>query len=901
MGKEWDERVRHDYRYWMSDGVQSDEDMWATGVRDFALLVDGLPRESLTEFHILDVGCGVGRILRAAAEATEKAVGIDVSEEALNKARNLLSGISNAELVKGNGLDFSELKASSFDLIISFAALGSIPARILSNYLREFSRVLKIGGRLRVQIYLGQEQGHAEEDTLALRAYEKDRFISVLNELGFKKDYLSEVKLPFEVSDYEKGCVAFVLGAEKISETNVSADQIYELLLSKPEEILGDNFKGSETACLVSLSRASELSKSGDLDGAMEALRLSKESYQGNSVEVLKFVREIEGAIDELRDASTPVGQLARKVERDKPLIKENNITVVETEDGPQVRFKGIVLSHATTPKKAGLEWAKRALRSIENQDLPYLFIGMGDLYFIDSFQEILNKKIVVYESNRELISFFPKERLSNYEFISDQSTLNSWIDANKDKGGVNLLVLPAAALYLGEVVADVRRKVRSRAMATKLRPEIGIVGPMYGGTLPIAGYLYHACRRLSLKAEFIDLSAYYSGFTSFDKFLSKPYGKSVLENQYIELMSELVYQIVEEKKLQIVISVALAPLSPKVLERLRAKGVITVHWFMEDTRRFTTWKEIAKYYDYFFVIQKGQSIDEVKDAGGRGVYYLPLACEPQAHRKRNLSVKEKEEFGSKLSFVGAGYNNRRHIFSKLADLDIKLWGSEWPDMLPFKTMVQREGARVNVDEYTKIFSGTEVNINLHSSHERDGIDPTGDFVNPRTFELASCEAFQLVDRRSLLADLFEAGKEVIVFDSLSELREQIDFYLKNPEARKEIVKNARERVLKEHTYAHRLETILEYVMADFGDELAKKIEQSPWPRTLEAAKQRPELLAILEKKRNAGEDPVLDALVSDSLKGQGKLSEVEMKLLFLHHMRGQITHIEKLRGGARG
>lgn len=37
---------------------------------------------------------------------------------------------------------------------------------------------------------------------------------------------------------------------------------------------------------------------------------------------------------------------------------------------------------------------------------------------------------------------------------------------------------------------------------------------------------------------------------------------------------------------------------------------------------------------------------------------------------------------------------------------------------------------------------------------ERDGVEPYGDFVNPRTFESAACGAFQLVDSRVFRSSL---------------------------------------------------------------------------------------------------------------------------------------------------
>src|SRR5690606_572787 len=107
----------------------------------------------------------------------------------------------------------------------------------------------------------------------------------------------------------------------------------------------------------------------------------------------------------------------------------------------------------------------------------------------------------------------------------------------------------------------------------------------------------------------------------------------------------------------------------------------------------------------------------------GRAIY-LPVGCDPRRHAPVGLTEEERREFGSAVSFVGAGYNNRRHVFSTMANRDFKIWGTEWPACLPFTKLVQREGARVSVEDYIKVFNASTININLHSSQERDGVEP---------------------------------------------------------------------------------------------------------------------------------------------------------------------------------
>jgi spore maturation protein CgeB len=894
MKQDWDERVRHDYRYWMSDGIKSDEAMWETGCRDFEILTNGIPESFLNKSKILDLGCGVGRLLRFAAHECREAIGVDVSEEAVRTAHRLLSDLSNVQIILGDGSRLNEISDNEIDIAISFAALGSMPAVVLASYLHELSRVLRKNGILRIQVYLGKEQEISEEDTLALRSYDQERFFASLRSAGFKVNYKQEVILPFEVSDYENGIIAYVVGAEKVSAPTRKVEDTHSILVSSKEIRSGDEWSGSRTAYLVALARAQQQIDENLLEEAKESIRLARASYKGGGEEAEELLKKISES--GRQQNKTPIDSAEEKKTILKPEVNASgDISVESCSDGYIVRLDGICMSHSTAPLKAASNWATRSLNSLKRKDADILMVGLGDGHFADMLSNESGKKIFVFESDRRIldtVQWYSKDKI---EVIDTIDKLESSLRAGIIKENPELVILPAAPFYLESEIEEVKRRVNSRYLLTTLSPNVAVVGPLYGGSLPIAEYVYRACDKIGLKSNFINLSSYYSSFTSFEKFLKKPESKSVLENQYVELLSELVFQTVSEKKIDILISVAQAPLSSKVLEKCKEKGIITVHWFMEDINRFSTWKQIAKYYDYFFVIQKDYAIDRIKDAGGKRVHYLPLACDPDIHVSMDLSPEERAEFGSQISFVGAGYNNRRYVFSKYAMDDFKIWGTEWPDVLPFSQMVQRKGARISVNEYIKIFNASEINLNLHSSHEKNGIDPTGDFVNPRTFELASCKAFQLVDKRSLLSEHF-AADEIATFETESELKDRIQFFLESPEERTSYIEKSYRRVIEEHTYEHRVRTMLEFVYSDFGASLAGKTSNDSWSRTLEAARPYDELYKLFEDARERGEDPTLEGVTRPLLNSTGVLSDTEKKLMFLHHMRGQISQINKLR-----
>jgi spore maturation protein CgeB len=143
-----------------------------------------------------------------------------------------------------------------------------------------------------------------------------------------------------------------------------------------------------------------------------------------------------------------------------------------------------------------------------------------------------------------------------------------------------------------------------------------------------------------------------------------------------------------------------------------------------------------------------------------------------------------------------------------LLDLAPKLWGEGWARTEVAK-LASEGGARFNLSEMVRIFSATKINLNIHSANHVEGLDPDPDYVNPRTFELASCGAFQLVDARLPLPDLF-AEDEVVTFRSTAELRDLIRYYLAHPDERAAAASRASARARADHTFVHRVRRIFD-------------------------------------------------------------------------------------------
>ena len=299
------------------------------------------------------------------------------------------------------------------------------------------------------------------------------------------------------------------------------------------------------------------------------------------------------------------------------------------------------------------------------------------------------------------------------------------------------------------------------------------VILPLYGGSLPIGHYCVEALRDLGHKAEAFMAPDFYPAFTALKNLQVTADRLSYLENSFLQVVSQAVLAKVEVFEPDLVLCMAQAPLTHQALKRLRKDNVATAMWFVEDHRLFTYWKAFAPYYDYFAVIQKEPLLNDLAELDVAALY-LPLAALPKLHCPLELSALDLRRYGADISFMGAGYPNRREAFRQLAHLDFKIWGTEWDNEYALAPLVQQGGARISPEEAVKIYNASKINLNLHSSVNPKTLVTGGDFVNPRTFELAACRVFQLVDERTLLPELF-APDELATFSSMEDLKSKID------------------------------------------------------------------------------------------------------------------------------
>ncbi len=182
-------------------------------------------------------------------------------------------------------------------------------------------------------------------------------------------------------------------------------------------------------------------------------------------------------------------------------------------------------------------------------------------------------------------------------------------------------------------------------------------------------------------------------------------------------------------------------------------------------------------------------------------VEMVPILCEYRERLLKHSKVVQDLFYG----YIGMLLTMKRRIFFldkvKLEQSNITLFPKTWEEVVN-EVMTFRN---IPYKDIWKIYNNSRINLNISSMHMPSSL-------NSRVFDVPICGGFLLTDYREGLYELFNKD-EIVVYHTLEELLEYIEFFKKNDSERRKIIEKGMERIEKDHSYINRVDYIVKTCM----------------------------------------------------------------------------------------
>ncbi len=191
----------------MWDGTRRSDWPEVTSIIQAAILdLPGRPQ-------IVDIGCGNGRILGEVGELISSKcasyLGIDVSNNLLQIAKDRYAHIACARFEVFDGINFDIVKDAKYDLLISTAVLHHIPPRLQRGWMQSLADMLRTGSIMIISVWhrstaaqnftISKEEieGFAQlENIRYIYNFEEEELRMLLDQSGLKVTKFEKLKRP---------------------------------------------------------------------------------------------------------------------------------------------------------------------------------------------------------------------------------------------------------------------------------------------------------------------------------------------------------------------------------------------------------------------------------------------------------------------------------------------------------------------------------------------------------------------------------------------------------------------------------------------------------------------------------------------------------------------------------
>ena len=260
------------------------------------------------------------------------------------------------------------------------------------------------------------------------------------------------------------------------------------------------------------------------------------------------------------------------------------------------------------------------------------------------------------------------------------------------------------------------------------------------------------------------------------------------------------ILSMAERERPDLVWTDKLLEMQPETLDKLRAMGIATVSYMIDNpfgTRQDPGWRLYMKdipHYD-LHVVQRDANIADYKSHGARDVIKIQTAYEPTIHFPPPAGWSDANR-DREVSFIGTPYDRRGEFLTRLwKEFGVPVTvsgGLVWKEHLSAEAVaaMYRGHGELFRDAYREGIWKAKINLSFLTHANKD------EFAH-KSFEIAACEGFLLVERSEGHLQRFVEDEEAVFFSTMEECVEKIRRYLPDEAARARIAAAGRVRAMR--------------------------------------------------------------------------------------------------------
>lgn len=246
-------------------------------------------------------------------------------------------------------------------------------------------------------------------------------------------------------------------------------------------------------------------------------------------------------------------------------------------------------------------------------------------------------------------------------------------------------------------------------------------------------------------------------------------------------------------------------------LKRLKSRPVV-VNWWVDnpilqnEKHKWLIFPRCVPHYDRIFVFDYAY-FEPLKRQGAKKIVFLPCAADPEQYHPEQLTLEKKERFASNVCLIASFYKARGDLIAPFLNIPgVAIWGGGWTEFLKSAGIKNIQdivrGEYLPIEDVNRAYQSAAVSLNSHHPQTKQA------GLNSRAFEIPASGGLQLTDYVPGMEELLIPGEEVIAFKTPSEGAEIVMELINDPATRNKIAKAGHERVMANHTYFHRMQTI---------------------------------------------------------------------------------------------